>query len=113
MNTPLPASVAVRPPMLITPASGASKPAMSLSSVVLPQPDGPRILTISPGATRNETLLTAGTGDAGYVLLTPLNCTTEVGTNPECTEPDLLKAPLVRCFLILIISLAITVGPEL
>src|SRR5690625_1648612 len=82
---------------------------MSRSSVVLPQPEGPRMLTISPGRTRNDTSLTAGTGESGYVLLTPVNCMTGLGSRPECTGQVPPEAQLVRHFLILIISLGIII----
>src|SRR5690606_1688999 len=39
------------PPIVIEPAVGSSKPATILSTVVLPQPDGPRNDTNSPGCT--------------------------------------------------------------
>src|SRR5690625_1361979 len=108
-NRPLLASVATLPPMLIWPASGDSKPAISRSSVVLPQPEAPEMLTISPGRTRNDTSLTAGTGESGYVLLTPVNCMTGLGSRPECTGQVPPEAQLVRRFLILIISLGIII----
>ena len=38
------------PPMTMLPAVGSSKPATMRSTVVLPQPDGPRKETNSPGA---------------------------------------------------------------
>ena len=41
-----------RPSMRIVPRVGVSKPATMRSVVVLPQPDGPRKETNSPGATR-------------------------------------------------------------
>ena len=42
------------PPMRISPASGAVKPAIMRSSVVLPQPEGPRIEKKLPRATSND-----------------------------------------------------------
>jgi hypothetical protein len=47
------------PPMVICPRSSRSMPAISRSSVVLPQPDGPSRQMISPGAMSKLTLLTA------------------------------------------------------
>ena len=45
----------------IVPASGASKPAIRRSSVVLPQPDGPSSATISPRSTQSCARSTAWT----------------------------------------------------
>ena len=44
------AAVTSRPPSSTRPASTRRNPAISLSSVVLPQPDGPMQTTSSPGA---------------------------------------------------------------
>ena len=43
------------PPIQISPVSGRSKPAISRSSVVLPEPLSPRMVRNSPGATSSET----------------------------------------------------------
>src|SRR5690606_20639711 len=48
-------------PNQISPRVGSSKPAISLSSVVLPQPDGPRRVTIAPFSTSRVTSSTATT----------------------------------------------------
>src|SRR5262245_59017601 len=48
-----------RPPMRMSPPSGAMKPAIMRSSVVLPQPDGPRIEKKLPRSTLNESSSTA------------------------------------------------------
>src|SRR5215212_1356913 len=48
-------SVIVKSPTRITPWSGCSRPATQFSVVVLPQPDGPRKLTNSPGAMVSDT----------------------------------------------------------
>src|SRR5215211_5979916 len=50
-----------RPPMTTRPSSGASKPAIILSVVVLPQPDGPSSEKNSPGSTASSTPSTATT----------------------------------------------------
>jgi hypothetical protein len=50
-----------RPETTISPASGRSRPAMHRSVVVLPHPDGPSRVNISPTATSNPTPLTAFT----------------------------------------------------
>ena len=43
-----PSRVTSTPPISTEPLVGSTKPPMILSSVVLPQPDGPRIATKSP-----------------------------------------------------------------
>src|SRR6266536_2823494 len=48
-----------RPPMRTSPSSGARKPAIILNSVVLPQPDGPRIEKKLPCATASDSASTA------------------------------------------------------
>ena len=48
-----------RPPMAMVPLSGWMKPAIMRSSVVLPQPDGPRIEKKLPRATLNDSSFTA------------------------------------------------------
>ena len=50
-GTEPPAPATRRPPISIVPASGASRPAIRRSTVVLPQPDGPSSVSISPGRT--------------------------------------------------------------
>ncbi len=49
------------PPMRISPAAGAMNPAMMLSSVDLPQPDGPTMQTNSEAPMSKLTSLTPGT----------------------------------------------------
>src|SRR5579863_2283570 len=51
-----PSSVTSRPSMRIFPPLGSSSPAMSRSSVDLPQPDGPTRTRNSPSATLSERL---------------------------------------------------------
>jgi len=48
-----------RPPMRTSPASGAMNPAMMRSSVVLPQPDGPRMEKKLPCGTASDSASTA------------------------------------------------------
>ena len=48
-----------RPPMRMSPSSGARKPATMRSSVVLPQPDGPRMEKKLPCATASDSESTA------------------------------------------------------
>src|SRR5262244_123348 len=52
-------SAASLPPIKISPSSGCSKPAISRSEVVLPQPDGPRSDRNSPLCTLSVTASTA------------------------------------------------------
>ncbi len=47
------------PPMRMSPASGLMKPATMRSSVVLPQPEGPRIEKKLPRATSSDRSSTA------------------------------------------------------
>src|SRR5438552_9068424 len=66
-----------RPPSSTRPALGESRPAIRLSSVLLPEPLGPRIATKSPAGMRRLTSRTAAT-DAGpppYCLLTSSSAT--------------------------------------
>src|SRR5205814_1476768 len=49
------------PPRRTEPRSGRSKPAISRSVVVLPEPDGPSSVKNSPSPTRRSTLSTATT----------------------------------------------------
>ena len=53
------APAACAPASQISPLSGTSSPAISRSSVVLPQPLGPRMTTASPAATSSDTPSTA------------------------------------------------------
>ena len=62
------ASVTSRPPMKIRPDVGLLRPAISDSSVVLPEPLGPRMVTNSPCATSRSTSSAAAT--VPYRLLT-------------------------------------------
>src|SRR5688500_12078082 len=57
------------PSIRIAPRSARSKPAMTLSKVDLPQPDGPTIATNSPSPTSKLTSST--TGSSPKLLLTP------------------------------------------
>src|SRR4051794_9856339 len=54
-------SVIIAPLSVAWPASGSRMPAISRSSVVLPQPDGPSRVTNSPRSTDSETPSTAAT----------------------------------------------------
>src|SRR5215831_15622194 len=50
-----------RPRIRISPASGWTNPAISRSSVVLPQPEGPSSVANSPSGTASDTSATAST----------------------------------------------------
>ena len=59
--TPVSLSLSTRSPATVTvPLVGRSRPAMRLSSVDLPLPDGPMTATASPGASSRLTPSTAG-----------------------------------------------------
>jgi hypothetical protein len=51
----------MRSPTAISPSVGSTKPAISRSVVVLPQPEGPSRQTSNPCSMRSETLSTAAT----------------------------------------------------
>ncbi|GKT26564.1 hypothetical protein AVHM3334_21370 [Acidovorax sp. SUPP3334] len=57
-----------RPPKAMCPAEACVKPAMQLSSVVLPQPEAPRATTNSPAAMSRSTPARASTGSAPRAL---------------------------------------------
>src|SRR5438105_3931022 len=65
------------------PAVGARMPAIRLSSVVLPDPFGPKIPTISPGAIDNETSETALSPPKRFV-----SSITSSSTAPACQAAD-------------------------
>src|SRR6185312_11385827 len=76
-----------RPPMLMSPASGAMKPAIIRSSVVLPQPEGPRIEKKPPCATARDRSSTAAW--APYRLLIPTisrSCAIRRNAQARCLE---------------------------
>jgi len=57
----MPWPVTVLPPMRISPEAGVRNPAIMLSRVDLPQPDGPTMQRNSEGAILKLTSLTPGT----------------------------------------------------
>src|SRR6478672_12895559 len=59
-KTPASGEVTTRPPILIVPPVGCSRPATQRSVVVLPQPEGPSRTTISPAGTTKLTPSIAG-----------------------------------------------------
>src|SRR5437879_5097382 len=72
-KTPPVTSSMVWLPTAIRPASGRSRPAMQRSVVVLPQPEGPSSVTISPAPTSKSTPAMAATCSpvAANVFLSP------------------------------------------
>src|SRR5258705_8703583 len=60
-------SLTTRTPKRIRPPSAAWKPARSRTSVVLPQPEGPRRVNISPSPTERLTSLTAASAPKRFV----------------------------------------------
>src|SRR3979409_1765580 len=66
-------SVTRRPSMAISPRSGIKKPATRLSSVVLPQPEGPSSVISSPRRTSND--ISSSAVISPKRLVTPSNWT--------------------------------------
>src|SRR4029079_4863924 len=79
------------PPSVIRPESGCSKPAIILSVVVLPEPEGPRSVKNSPAATVRSTVSTATTSP--YVFLHP-STATSAATDEALQDVE----PLVQFF---------------
>ena len=69
------------PPITISPLSGAMKPAIIRSRVVLPQPDGPKIEKKLPRATENDSASTA-TWSAKRLLTASATKSAEVNWRP-------------------------------
>src|SRR3954471_7470660 len=65
-GTHAPGPARTRPPTSTVPPSGSSKPAISRSSVVLPQPLGPRMANSSPGSTASVAGRTARTAPKAF-----------------------------------------------
>src|SRR5207249_4551208 len=66
------------PPMKTSPSVGCSSPAIMRSSVVLPQPDGPRRTRNSPSLVAKETWSTAASDAPGYRLVRDSTLTANV-----------------------------------
>src|SRR5919197_1372286 len=83
-----------RSPMVMRPSSGFSRPAMQRSVVVLPQPDGPSSVTISPAATSKSMAATAVTTSllALKVLVSP---STRIMIQQPRTPPYINIAPVL------------------
>src|SRR5262249_14349620 len=92
-----------RPPISIMPASWSSRPAITRSSVVLPQPEGPRMQTSLPAWTSSETASIAVKAPNRLVILTARTCAPPPASSatrwllslglstagyPDCLEPD-------------------------
>jgi hypothetical protein len=67
-----------RPSTAITPDVGRMRPAMSMASVVLPQPEGPTIERNSPPRTSNEMPSRARTSPSG---VGKMRVTSDTSTN--------------------------------
>src|SRR5580704_942106 len=78
-------------PTVTAPLVGRSKPAMRLSSVDFPLPDGPMIATDSPRATSMLTCATAGDPSPSYRLLTSVSCTRTSITPPASSGVLLIE----------------------
>src|SRR5688572_21821995 len=81
------ASATVRPPIVIVPSSGSSKPAMRRSVVVLPQPEGPSRARISPRSTAKDRPLSAGGWWRRYRLPTSVRVTSDTGSSGAAGQP--------------------------
>jgi hypothetical protein len=75
------------------PASGSSKPATILKSVLLPQPLGPTTVTNSPGATLASKSASAVT--TPKVLVTARNSSSGAGLAAASGDPAAMGIPLV------------------
>src|SRR5215470_12469851 len=81
-NTLASASTTARSPMLMRPPSARSRPATQRSVVVLPQPDGPSSVTISPAATSKSMPATAATVSL-LALKVLVNPSTRIMSSPD------------------------------
>src|SRR5436190_8131482 len=96
-------SFTTRPPMRISPPLSSSSPAVSRSTVVLPEPDGPTRTSSSPSAISRSTLSTA-TMPPGNVFVMPARVTSAISASvrvsgDQVAVPEsaaLRNAPLVR-----------------
>src|SRR5438876_12147657 len=75
-----------RSPTQISPASGRRNPATRRSVVVLPQPDGPRSETSSPGSTRRSSPSSAARSP--YRFVSPLIVTPGMGSRSVLRADD-------------------------
>src|SRR5439155_14111115 len=85
-----------RAPTWIEPPSGRSSAPIRLSSVDLPQPDGPVSATNSPGARRSETSSSARIRPPSKLLLTCSTTTSAPATSADGNGNDLLHRPAAR-----------------
>src|SRR5215218_7230386 len=74
----LEAELTIRSPIVTSPASGSSRPAIMRRDVVFPQPLGPRRTSSSPSSTSNETLSTAVTEPSLNNFTTSRNATADI-----------------------------------
>ena len=75
-----------RPSRRILPLSGASSAAISISSVVLPEPLGPYSATSSPAATDIDTPSTARTGSSSPISIV-LDQLAQLEHQADCCRP--------------------------
>src|SRR5690349_24802523 len=82
-----------RPPIAISPSVRSSSPAVSRSTVVLPEPEGPTSTTNSPSAISRSTLSTA-TQPPSKTFVTPLRTTSAIaGDQVAVPEGAALRHP--------------------
>src|SRR5882724_4394356 len=91
----LPGADSTRSPTRISPASGAMKPATSRRVVVLPQPEGPRSATSSPGRTVRSSPDTAATSPKR--LVRPVMVTSGMGFSEGGYAPLPNLSPETGC----------------
>ena len=84
-------SLTSRPSIRIEPAVIASSPASILSSVDLPQPEGPTKTTNSPSATARSTDLITSTSPKR--LRTPFSCSSAIGYSLATVSPSAGTVP--------------------
>ena len=85
-------SVTSMPPTDTVPAVGRSIAPMRLSSVVLPEPDGPVTATNSPGAIARSTPSSATTRPSSNVRVTPAKRTSASLTAQRLHRPQVGRA---------------------
>src|SRR5688572_16720593 len=103
------------PSIFTDPASGFSKPATTFSSVVLPEPLGPRMVKSSPRATCNDTPSSAATSP-NRLAAPSIRSSADPSTPPDATPRlGLLQHPGVPQFLRLgtVVGVPRVADPEL
>ena len=95
--SPVSLSRSIRCPATVTvPLLGRSRPAMRLSRVDLPLPDGPITATASPGAMSRRTSVSAGWPSSSYRLVTSLSWMSGsaggAAAPPAPAQPEVMSA---------------------